>query len=132
MSKDDLKTLGVGFCIHELTVIFADRNADGDIIGLIRWSHDDRKRSLAIEEVNPSYILNNDVSKYVKARVAGNLLDGSRASLIAKQWLKERWQIDEHGKLTLWYGQDSFWTYRYNQWHKLEKDVLNNTLYTYL
>ena len=131
VSEDDLKTLGIGFCTHELAVIFADRDANGDIIGLIRWFRDDKKRSLAVEKINPSYILNNDVSKYIEARITGNLLNGSRASLIVKQWL-EKQCAGKNNKPALWYGQDSFWEYRSNQWYRLEKSVLNNMLYAYL
>ncbi len=119
VNENDLEKLNVGFDTDEQAIIFTERDPNGRTIYLVRWFRDDAKRSLIADENELVYILNKDISRYVKAKIAGNLLWHPHASSIAKQWIKEHW-IGENGKLSAGY-------YRF-----FRQDVLNNMLWNWL
>ena len=130
VSESDLKTFGVGFCVNEHAVIFANRAPDGEVADLIRWFNDDKKTSLIADE-ELIYIKTEDVPRYIRAKLAGNFLHHSHASFIAIQWLEDCWTgID--GKLTLSHDQNSYLEYRDGRWYKLKLDILNSKLWDYL
>ena len=130
VSENDLKALGVGFCIDEQAVIFANHAPNGETADLIRWFNDDKKRSLVADE-KLIYIKTEDVPRYIKAKLAGNFLQHSHASLIAEQWIKDCWTGTD-GKLTLKYYEDSYWEWKGDAYYRLKPDVLNSKLWGYL
>jgi len=62
-STDAIKALGVGFWFHEQAWIFAERNAKGEIIGLLRRYMNGKKYMVESSKRGLSYILNPDFKK---------------------------------------------------------------------
>ena len=63
VSADAIKALGVGFWPHEQAWIFAERNAKGEIIGLLKRYMNGKKYMVESSKRGLSYILNPDFKK---------------------------------------------------------------------
>ena len=63
VSTDAIKALGVGFWPHEQAWIFAERNAKGEIIGLLKRYINGKKYMVESSHRGLSYILNPDFKK---------------------------------------------------------------------
>ena len=63
VSTDAIKALGVGFWFHEQAWIFAERNAKGEIIGLLKRYMNGKKYMVESSHRGLTYILNPDFKK---------------------------------------------------------------------
>jgi len=63
VSTDAIKALSVGFWPHEQAWIFAERNAKGEIIGLLKRYMNGKKYMMESSKRGLSYILNSDFKK---------------------------------------------------------------------
>ncbi len=63
VSTDAIKALGVGFWFHEQAWIFAERNAKGEIIGLLKRYMNGKKYMIESSKRGLTYILNPDFKK---------------------------------------------------------------------